>query len=718
MRVRSPIALLLTAICAVALISVPVNASSQNDGESRVTSGFPFCAWWVETSTQNSNVAFPDTSAAYWTTPFPLNPSSTVEVQGTFTDGRYYSIQVYDGQGQPASQVYTTSSGNVGPPQVANYLTDFNIVPQPGSINPFSTGVFPSSTNDYVVNISADQGNAQNWIPMPAATQGSPSGAIGMLMLRAYLPANPPLAGQAPLTDIDVTSAPPFSLLREDLPVVTVIDASGQRTTFATCPQSEASQLMKTTEAGVSLAAAIKGDVTLAGNEPCPEVISADPGTPCVPRLEFFKTTSGQTPFPNGDSAYVTAKYVLPPGQALVVQAILPTTPWDVGDGSDVMAWPATSTGQNPAWNLRYFSMCNYVHRAPFPVVSVSTRMGQLWGCANDVQIREAIGSSSSIVGVVTRVAERPQSIRGQGVGGKDYVWLPASRKSADAEMLISIRNMLAAPSFAQSATKIPIALDPSAALKTMRAYYPTASTCDVEILERFGVLRCTAVHRAIERCSGINGLNQTPTGVLQRDGSIRADLRGNAPAVRAAVQNCIDELLTSRGTVTQRNGKSVRHVSGCLVKVDSDCRGLDLRRANFQDANLTRVTMSHAHLGKANLSGAKLTEMHAPRAVFTGSDLSDAKANGAELSQSLISSTNASGADLSGGTLVGAVIRSSDLSGADLSRADLTNSTLSNVDLTDARTSGVVVTGAIAQSITTPGGARCSGLLADCLGR
>jgi hypothetical protein len=35
---------------------------------------FPFCSWWTETTATSLNVAFPDASAAYWTTPLLITP--------------------------------------------------------------------------------------------------------------------------------------------------------------------------------------------------------------------------------------------------------------------------------------------------------------------------------------------------------------------------------------------------------------------------------------------------------------------------------------------------------------------------------------------------------------------------------------------------------------------------------------------------------------------
>ncbi len=61
---------------------------------------FPFCSWWIETSTQDSNILYPDTNAAYWTVPFQLNSDDVITLRGYFIDARYFSLQVYNSQGQ------------------------------------------------------------------------------------------------------------------------------------------------------------------------------------------------------------------------------------------------------------------------------------------------------------------------------------------------------------------------------------------------------------------------------------------------------------------------------------------------------------------------------------------------------------------------------------------------------------------------------------------
>ncbi|MGH3263418.1 MAG: hypothetical protein ACRDNS_15655, partial [Trebonia sp.] len=62
---------------------------------SQPLSQFPFCSWWLETTPQTTNVALPDTSATYWTTPFFASPGLKIYVKGQFPDARFMSVTVY-----------------------------------------------------------------------------------------------------------------------------------------------------------------------------------------------------------------------------------------------------------------------------------------------------------------------------------------------------------------------------------------------------------------------------------------------------------------------------------------------------------------------------------------------------------------------------------------------------------------------------------------------
>ena len=85
--------------------------------------------------------------------------------------------------------------------------------------------------------------------------------------------------------------------------------------------------------------------------------------------LQFFKVGSAATPFPNANSAYIGALYTPKQGSVVVMRALMPTT----SSGTSPQVWP----GGN---DLRYWSICNYVHKAPYPAVEtvVGGTLGRL----------------------------------------------------------------------------------------------------------------------------------------------------------------------------------------------------------------------------------------------------------------------------------------------------------------------------------------------------
>ena len=86
------------------------------------------CAWAFTSGGPNPaiglNIAFPDTSALYWVTPFAIDQAATIIVNGEFPDARYMSWNAYD-----ASLTTYDING------VKSGLPDFAIVPDAGSVN-------------------------------------------------------------------------------------------------------------------------------------------------------------------------------------------------------------------------------------------------------------------------------------------------------------------------------------------------------------------------------------------------------------------------------------------------------------------------------------------------------------------------------------------------------------------------------------------------------
>jgi hypothetical protein len=119
---------------------------------------YPFCSWWFETTPQSANVALPDTSAAYWTTPFFADPGLKIIVKGQFPNARFMSLVVYNNSGG----TFTTSGG------VPSGVSDFQIKADPGSRNPFSQRTaLPNGSFTLAIqrHVSASESNVLPLVP-------------------------------------------------------------------------------------------------------------------------------------------------------------------------------------------------------------------------------------------------------------------------------------------------------------------------------------------------------------------------------------------------------------------------------------------------------------------------------------------------------------------------------------------------------------------------
>jgi len=414
---------------------------------------FPFCSWWIETSTTSTNIAFPDTNAAYWTTPFSLT-GGDVTITGDYIDARYFSIQVYNQQGQ-------LSDGSTS-------LADYEIAPLAGSTNPWSTGIYPADTPQaFQVTVSSNSAAGSNVLSMPD------TGTIGFVMLRVYIPDALPFpqpifnTSQAPAPSIPDA----FSLIAGHLPLISVSTPNGAAD-LPTCSSTQGAALTHPSLTGAT-GSPFTGLTALRGE------------TSSAPRLKFFRTASSTTPYPNAESAYAAAVYKVRPGEAVIVRAELPTTPWNTPgtswQGSNPVQWPLN--GDSNTFQLRYLSFCSYLDKPPYPVVSVDD------GCATDTQIRTAMDGDPSSIAIVTRPKERPTVEE----VGSNFIWLPASNSRAD--QVFAIRNMLASTSFAQSVTRVPApeegSVDPALTQSVMGDYYPIAYRCNIKVLKKVGPIKC-----------------------------------------------------------------------------------------------------------------------------------------------------------------------------------------------------------------------------------
>jgi hypothetical protein len=90
---------------------------------------FPYCSWWLKTTPETMNVAYPDTEATYWTTPFIAKPGLQLKITGQYPQARYFSLTVYDN----TFGYFTTDEG------VTSGIADYLITPDSGSENPWQT---------------------------------------------------------------------------------------------------------------------------------------------------------------------------------------------------------------------------------------------------------------------------------------------------------------------------------------------------------------------------------------------------------------------------------------------------------------------------------------------------------------------------------------------------------------------------------------------------
>lgn len=116
------------------------------------------CAWPSVVGVQTFNKAAPDPLATYWDQPITTGASTRITISGTYPDARYFTLSVYTPYGQPA-----TADG------LGSSLTDYQIAPERGSVNPWQHQAAPGGRYQVTVAPSG-QGNV---LPLPAGTSGS-----------------------------------------------------------------------------------------------------------------------------------------------------------------------------------------------------------------------------------------------------------------------------------------------------------------------------------------------------------------------------------------------------------------------------------------------------------------------------------------------------------------------------------------------------------------
>src|SRR6185312_3711510 len=166
--------------------------------DSAATQGLAVCSWPFESNGRGiTNVATPDTHATYWVMPFETNAWKSMVIQGRYPEARFVNFNTYNVSGA-----------------VSGTIADKDIVPDPGSANPFAT---PEATGprNYTLTVSSSAVDSPN-----ALRAESP---LAFVVFRIY----PPDQGA------DRTGG-------MGLPVVSLVAANGDTRRLEPCPFADA----------------------------------------------------------------------------------------------------------------------------------------------------------------------------------------------------------------------------------------------------------------------------------------------------------------------------------------------------------------------------------------------------------------------------------------------------------------------------------------------
>ncbi len=355
-----------------------------------------------------------------------MGPQGSIVISCVDPFARYFSFITYTADGSPI--------GNAS-------LHDTEIVPDPGSVNPFTTPHPPTDTNQrrYTARIVPSQ-------PSPTATNtlaGLPPDQTtgeGFLVYRVYLSTTPhdPMGG-VPLPPLTVDGVP--------------------RRTCTAAEQAVFETVLGPVFSGI-----------VAANSP-------DPATVTRGASLFRRAPSLAGLFPNPDNQYVFEASDWAPGRVVVIRGKGFTFPNTRHGGSVTMPT-----------QLRYWSLCSNELANPYPAVQ----------CAADDEV--ALDAHGYYTVAISLPQDRPRNATAAN-GVTWLAWQQAATAHSSAGVVPNtfyLRTMLPAPGFTQAVQGVPepppgsTAQDLAAqAAAAMGPYYPRGVSCTKIQFEAHGPLSC-----------------------------------------------------------------------------------------------------------------------------------------------------------------------------------------------------------------------------------
>jgi hypothetical protein len=220
-----------------------------------------------------------------------------------------------------------------------------------------------------------------------------------------------------------------------------------------------------------------------------------------APELQYFGPSADSEAglLPNPVNGYLQMAFTPRPGYVVVTHGRAPTSPARAGRGA-----PGDSIGARPvswvkpAFQVRYWSISNYLDIQPYPVVEVGQGSAALFGGTPDYLTTLKHGYYT-VVSSLPSDKPTAASLKANGA-----TWIPMSPSRPGTAEFQLLRNVLSQKSrYPQGFAFItppanPSDIIPPATVKRhMGAYYPQTAQCPVRTFETQGWAGCLAATRA-----------------------------------------------------------------------------------------------------------------------------------------------------------------------------------------------------------------------------
>jgi hypothetical protein len=436
---------------------------------------FPGCAWPVETTPTMTNIAAPDPYATYWLTPFLAKAGYSIIIRGTFPTSRFMSFTVYND-----SFVYFTNT--VHGKSVQSDLSDYQIVPDRGSRNPWRTRS-ARERQRYTIRImpqvTAAAQKSDNAIPMidqntPADPSGPPG--IGYVIFRTYIPSG----GNSTVR----------------LPAITVTHNS-HSVTLPPCTSSASAAELRSPALARTLSALTEhagaGSTAAACTSGCAD-----------PVLQYFGPSLDEKTglFPNPVNGYVSMNFTPRKGYVVVTHGKAPSSPVDAGSGipgDSIGAFPVPWI--KPKFQVRYWSIANYIDKSPDPVVKIGRGAKAIFGGTPDYLTTLKNGYYTVVSSLP---ASKPSAA---SLKANAATWIPMSASHPTTPEFQLLRNMLSQQSlypegfaFISPPASPSEIIPPATVREQMGAYYPQTAECTVRTFETQGWAGCLAANHQVRQ--------------------------------------------------------------------------------------------------------------------------------------------------------------------------------------------------------------------------